>query len=172
MNYHLILDNGVIVGVSTKQVKGSTGAVFTKEYLERFGIHLPQLKDGEDDAVIRVFHPFVQYRYLEADAIIVTEEKTSEVKKVKKNIGRQDVQNTIIGGFEVVFDGVMRQYDCAIEDQLAVMQALHLSKFAMVDVKCTIDDVKKFVQHSQADCEKVMTAMSEHILKQRKAFAE
>ena len=163
MVYHLVLHDGYVVAVSVKKIEGSTGAVFTKEYLESFGITV------EEDYTA-VHHPFVRFRYDESDAVIVPEENTEAVRKTRKNIHKSETKIAITDGISLKFGEETRSYFCRIEDQLTLIQAQHLLNHGhkSVDLRCTISGVKQFVPHNLAECTKVMTAMSVHILEQRK----
>jgi hypothetical protein len=163
--YHLILEDGYVVAVSAERIKGATGAVFTKDYLDSLGIHA-------SGRFVPVSHPFVRFKYVEADAAIVAEENVEVVAQVSQTAARINTHQTIIGGFTVKIEGVERHYDSDIEGQLAIIQAYHLATVSGVcEIKCSAGNVKSFVPHTSEQCKTVMTAMCTHVLEQRKAFA-
>lgn len=172
MNYHLVIVDGFITAVSVDPVKNATNSLFSKEFLDRFGIHVP-----EDRKYMEVSHPFVRFIYDPAAEVIITEPKPAAEEAAVKRVKRNACLSNIVNGFSVQFGGDTRFYDCDIEDQLAIMQApmlAMLSENKFADIKCTVNNAskKQFVAHNPDECNKVYAAMARHILQHRKELAE
>ena len=169
MLYHLVVKDGLVVAVSSNHIVNSTGAVFTKEYLRGFDIFL-----SDEDEYKTVANEYTLLRYDEVNAVIIEEPNTDAIAETEKLIKSMGLGSDIVSGFTVSINMQDRHFGCDFDDQLTLHQALFLLNNGekSVDIKCTINGVKKFVPHDLTEGTKVMKAMCLHILNTRKELTK